>query len=665
MRLTSDILNVFKKILLIHGLFLLLMTLFRVFFFYYYNTETDLEEYFRDILDAFILGMRIDLTVVGYIQLPITLILIAVYYIKSVAIINFMRAFFKYYLFVMYTIVLLFLLSDFAFYSYFKEHINILYFGLFDDDTKALLVTMWENYNVIGLLSLLIIALGGIYWSISKIMNFQDKTVFFSLSFRVSIGIFLGMIALNVLVIRGTLGMYPLGKMIPNVSENRFINTLPQNGVRAFVSAYKVKQKFSKNKYDLMKQTGFDTNIEKAFKIHTHKNSINTADLLENIRYTTSLKEEAQKYNVVVLMVESFGMPILKYQSEQFDILGELKKHFDEDILLTNMISAGNGTISSLEALLLNNTHRPGSFPLSQSHYKQTSFEYSPAFLYKKAGYETFFIYGGDLTWRDLGNFVSYQGYDKIEGKQTIASHLEQQKKGESEYFHPWGIFDEYLYSDILKKLEQSDTKQFIFALSTNNHPPYNIPNGYKSKIKEYSEDLKNHISGNFDLAQQRFRSYAYALDQVGIFLNQLKKSKFKDNTIVVVTADNNTIDGIMKYDENHLFNSKNIPLYFYLPKTLHEQLEIDTTVTGSHKDIFPTLYNLTLSNTHYIAIGNNLFDKDIIHYGFNGSMVVSSKEGVKRFKNFDQKDAMLEYYKATLAVQEYLLQQYMKKNEK
>src|SRR5574344_2045274 len=90
---------------------------------------------------------------------------------------------------------------------------------------------------------------------------------------------------------------------------------------------------------------------------------------------------------------------------------------------------------------------------------------------------------------------------------QDIFSSIKVTKE-ESEYFHPWGIYDEYLYEHILNKLETSNKKEMILALSTNNHPPYNIPNGYKSKILNYSEDLKNHIIGDFDLAKQRFKSY-------------------------------------------------------------------------------------------------------------------------------------------------------------
>ncbi len=457
--------------------------------------------------------------------------------------------------------------------------------------------------------------------------------------------------------------MYPLGKMIPNISENDFINKISHNGFRAFTNALSARKKYLEKKYDLLEATGFKKNIEKAFEIYKENKNINRENLLENITYRTK-KLDDKEYNVVVIMVESFGMPILKYQSDKFNILGSLEKHFKKDTLLTNMISAGDGTISSLQALLLNIPHRPNSFAFSQSIYKQTSFKYTPAFLYKDEGYETSFIYGGDLTWRNLGNFIKYQGYDNIEGKISIYNSLENIDKEKDKYFHPWGIFDEYLYSHILKKLEDSHKKQFIVALSTNNHPPYNIPDDYKSKSLVYSDEIKKHITGDFSLAKQRFTSYAYAVDQVGIFLDKFKKSKFRDNTIVVITADNNTIDGIMKYDDNKLLNSKNIPLYFYLPKGLKDKLDVDTKVTGSHKDIFPTLYNLTLKDKKYIALGQNLFDKNVRHFGFNGSKIVSYGGKFKKYQNLKNKseDEMLNYYRANLAISEYLIKNEYKK---
>ncbi|WP_202904007.1 LTA synthase family protein [Aliarcobacter cryaerophilus] len=659
------VLNIIKKLFLIHILFLLFMTIFRVVFFTYYSELDNFSTFSFDILKMLFLGFRIDLTVIGYIQAIPTLVIIALYYLNNDKFFRIFQNFLIYYIFILYFIVTILLFADFGFYSYFKDHLNILFFGLFEDDTIALLQTFWENYSVIPLLSIYTFYLIFLFFIIKKIFkksNDNSKLIFI---IKIPVIFFICLVAFNFFIIRGTFGMYPLGKMIPNISTNEYINKMSQNGVRAFITAYDVRNKFKKSKIDYIKETGFDNNIVEAFKIHKNSTNIDEQNLLNNITYTTK-KVDNEDYNIVVIMVESFGMPILKYQSEEFDIMGNLKKHFEEDILFTNIISEGDGTIASLEPLLLNIPYRPNSFPFSQSDYAQTSFSFSPAFLYNNKDYNTSFIYGGDLTWRDLGKFVKYQGYQTVEGKQDIFASIDN-TKNKDKYFHPWGIYDEYLYNHILNKLEKSNHKEMIVALSTNNHPPYNIPNGYKSKILSYSEDLKNHITGDFALAEQRLKSYGYALDSVGSFLDKFKQTKFKDNTIVVITADNNTIEGIMKYDDNPIFTSKNIPIYFYLPQKLKEKLEIDTEVAGSQKDIFPTLYNLTLTDTKYLSIGNNLFDTIVPHYGFNGSMIVNSGDKVIKIDSLKEKsqDSMINYYKASLAVTEYLIKNYDKKGIK
>ncbi len=657
----SHTLNIFKKLIFAHIFLLIIMSLFRTIFFFYYSPLDKFNIFYLDIFKAFFLGLRIDLTVVGYIQVIPTIMLIILYYLKKESFLNFFSKFLIYYLFFCYLAVSLLAGADFGFYSYFKDHINILFFGLFDDDTSALLITFWQNYNVIFILSLFFIYSFFLFKVISFILNKENKYLKSFFGLKISFLIFTIIFVLNFLAIRGTLGMYPLGKMIPNVSENEFINKIPQNGFRAFTNAYGIRKKYLKREYDLIKETGYKNNIEKAFKDFKQTDNIDSKNLLNNITYKTK-KIDDNDYNIVLIMVESFGMPITKYNSESYNILGNLKKHFDEDILFTNFISSGDGTISSLEALLLNIPKRPNAFAFSQSIYKQTSFDYTAGFLYKKHDYETSFIYGGDLSWRNLGKFIKYQGYDNVQGKINIFNNIKNKTKEESEYFHPWGIFDEHLYSHILDKLEDSkNKKQFIFALSTNNHPPYNIPSDYKSKPLIYTDEIKEHITGDFELAEQRFKSYAYAIDQVGIFLDKFKKSEFAKNTIVVVTADNNTIDGIMKYDDNQLLNSKNIPLYFYLPKELKNKLKIDTSIAGSHKDIFPTLYNLTLKDENYISIGYNLFDYEAKHYGFNGSMIVNQKENIfklSKLKN-ETNNNLINYYKSSLAVTQFLINHY------
>lgn len=642
----------YSQSLMVGLLYMVSMTIFRICFFLYFNETNELFSY--DIFHAFFLGFRLDLTVLGY-----TLVLPFVFSIFAYIFDLKFYSLFKYYYFVIFILLLVLMGSDFGFYSFFKEHINILIFGLFDDDTTALIKTMWDNYPVVWILSIFFVVVCICYYLVNLIFKKTIKIDRFLWMKNMWI-LFPILSVLLFLMIRGTLGMYPLGKMLPNISTHAFINKVSQNSTRSFIRAYKLKSKYNRN-FDLIKNMGFENNIEEAFKIYTHK-SLLKKPLIDNLIKRTG-SNGVENLNIVVVMTESFGLPVSNYNSDKFDILGHMKKHFEDDILFRNFTSSGDGTIRSLEALILNIAHRPNSFPFSQSKNKQVSFDYTPAFIYKKRGYETTFIYGGDLTWRDIGAFISFQGYDHVEGKMDIKKGVGQ--KENMDYFHPWGIFDEFLFEYVEKKLKNAKKPQFIFVLTTNNHPPFNIPKQYKSKPLTIPPMLEKHLTSNKELAIKRFYSYQYAVDQEGIFLDKIASDpKLKDNTIVAVTADNNTIDGIMTYPDHELFNSKNIPFLLYLPKKLKSKVDMNATKHfGSQKDIFPTLFNLTLKNVDYYTIGNDLFSKDSDFVGMNGSGVVSTKD--QTINANTSNSPLAQYYKATLSVQEYLLQHYIKKAHK
>ena len=55
----------------------------------------------------------------------------------------------KYYYTIFFGFIVTLLCIDFGFYSYFQNHMNILMFGVFEDDTKALFSTIVENYPVV------------------------------------------------------------------------------------------------------------------------------------------------------------------------------------------------------------------------------------------------------------------------------------------------------------------------------------------------------------------------------------------------------------------------------------------------------------------------------------------------------------------------------------
>ncbi|MCX6076318.1 MAG: LTA synthase family protein [Campylobacterales bacterium] len=649
----SFFLNLLFSFLKLSLVLLVFMLASRLYLFLSYGASSSFT--ILELFNTFLLGLRLDASILAYVFAPAVLFTFIVWLLNLKFLQKYLYNFFRAYFVLFLSFLFLITFADLTYFSYFAEHATLMIFGVVDDDTEALVKTAFANYNIplVGVGVFLFFSL--FYFIIFKILKEQKKfSVLWNLPKQALF--FIAVIAVVVLLGRGSVGLFPLAKDIPDVSRDPFINKLSQTACYAMLNSYEQYTKSKSGNYDLITMAGYQGKIDKAFEVHTQNENINREDLLSNIRYKSSHNEAAKEKSphVVVVMVESFGTPILDYQSESFNIMGRLQKHFKEDTLFTNFISSSNGTIVSLEPLLLNITARPDSTSFAQSEYLNTSFKQASAKVYQDAGYETSFVYGGDLSWRNVGSFVSRQGFEHVDGRASIATSLGKDAKSIS---HDWGVFDEYLYNYVFEKLNNATKPQFIFVLTTNNHPPYTVPSDYKSNSLEIAQNLKEHITGDLELAKLRFKDYAYALDMAGAFLDRVKNSELSKKSVVAFTADNNTIEGIMKYDDYYT-QTKKIPFYIYLPPYLKPKEAIDTTLASSHKDIFPTLYNLTLDEKEYAAIGTNLLDKSRLHCGFNDAGVIIAKDG--GFKDgkaeSDEQKKCQEQYKATLAVTEYLI---------
>ena len=651
-----------RKIFLLQIIILLLLSGTRMLYIYLFAVDGFYKGYIADLISSLFFAVRLDISVLGYVSVLPLLLSILMLFFTNKTFFNKIKILLIWYFTMMYIIVFMIIFLDIAFFSYFGEHLNIMLFGFFDDDTLALVNIARENYNLPAIIIMIFIVIYMLFKLVKSVFTSRDDYKILSLGLTPLIGISILLVIVNFLAIRGTFGIFPIHKMVPDISTNIFINKLANNPVFSF--KYAINQYYINklDKYDLIKTSGYTGNIKQAFSDLSGIDIIDKNDLLLNITYKTKKRNEIEKQppHVVVIMVESFGMPILNYQTSSFNIMGHLKKHFDEDLLFTNFVSASNGTISSLEPLLLNLTARPLSTSYGQSKYLGVEFSQSAARVYQLKGYETNFVYGGDLSWRNVGSFFKRQGFDNVEGKMNILEGLNLNNNNST--VHDWGVFDEYAYSYIIKKLKNATTPQFIFLLTTNNHPPYRIQPNYKANSLIWSQKLNNSVVGDKKLITKRLYDYQYALDQAGIFMDSIKLSPLSQNTVVVITADNNTIEGNMHYD-NYLDTTKKIPFYLYAPKYILPKT-IDSNIPASHKDIFPTLYNLTLSEANYTSVGTDLLNQKILHCGFNDAGIIISRDGAFKWNkagSTEQKKCN-KNYNSTLAVTEYLIKSQLNK---
>jgi phosphoglycerol transferase MdoB-like AlkP superfamily enzyme len=586
------------------------MSAYRFIFFTHFGKGVDLRGFGFDILKAFFMGSRLDLSVIALINAPIVLIFVVIFILRKISLFKSFFSFLKYYYCILIGLILTMFCVDFNFYSYFQDHINILVFGLFEDDTMALIKTFYQNYNILLIGACVIFFFVAAFFVSKFVLKFKEYNFKFPNIF-VRIAASLLTLTFIAVAIRGTFAIRPIG-VYAAVSSNMFVNKIAINCFYTLGIAFKYRAK-EKNCINYVEKAGYKDNIRQAFSDFLGKN---ISDIQQNnpessLVFKTPYNDKAKnlKPNIIFILMESFGGDLIKYNSAKFNVLGGLKKHFDEDIIFYNFISEGSITIEAIEALFLNVVIRPNvSMFISQSKLAHRKYPFSSIFPYKKNGYKTIFMYGDNISWRNVGAFASNLGFDEV-----------LNEGGSFSFGSPrgvWGIYDECLFDSIFDSLSKENGRKFIFALTTTNHAPYSLPNNYKKLPLEIPTSLRDKIL-DIDDANKRFATYQYVNEMLSRLIDKIKKSKYSDNTIIAVTGDHN----FNAYQINSFLDKIRVPFYLYIPKSLKPQ-NIDTSVFGSHLDIMPTLYNLSLSNESYISEGINLFsskakDNSIVYKEF------------------------------------------------
>ncbi|MFC1501076.1 LTA synthase family protein [Elusimicrobiota bacterium] len=682
------ILSAIKKLIMFNSIFLAIMTLYRIIFFVKFANFAELEGLSKYIIEAFILGVRFDLRIVAYVNILVVLSILFIWATRKEKVFLVWASVLKYYYFVLYSFVFVVLFIDFGFYWYFKEHINILVFGLIEDDTMAVVKSGVQNPLFPIALTILVSVFALTFWSTSKISKSVAKSVEAP---KRNINIWVKIIFVVLLIVvesyfaRGSLKMFPLNPIDAEICTNDFINKLSLNGVITLRKATKFYLKNKKQKMDLVKKCGYENNIEKAFAdyLRTDIEKLNKKDLLSNLMRKTPYNQaiEQTKPHVVLIAMESFGSNLYKYSTDTFDMLGEFKKHIDSDYFFRKFLPSGIITIHAFESMVLNLPPRPYAPAITQSEYAFIDYPTTSTIPYKEQGYEIIFVSGSGLNWRGFNSFFPAQGYDKLIGGGSMAKSSESNE---------WGVYDEYLFNTLYKELTTNkDKPKFILAKTAGNHPPYSVPDSYKPKPMIMSENFRKVVRGDEEFAMKRFTTYQYANQKLGEFITKVKNSDLADSTIIAVTGDHNFWD-VFDYSADDQFYRYSVPFYIYVPDALKPK-NVDTEVWGSHLDIMPTLYNVSLSNKQYLAMGRNMLDKNEYHISYNIDGLILTEKGVVKHnfiknkntcftvpQDFNDKlipcdeDAsfaeQVQFYKASIAVTDYLIKrtyELSKQNEK
>lgn len=574
---------------------LLIQFLIRLAMYFLFGEAQAGSEYYSYLPDAFLMGLRFDFGVANYLLSPMLLLSFVLVLLRS----RFLWMIFEKLSF--YWLLFGFLATSFlsicnlTFYHYFKDHFNLLVFGLWEDDTVALVKSLWENEPILWELLLLSILVYLSYRSFRYFYQrerklssagFFKRAIFYVASFLV-----IGFGA------RGTfnLNMHPLHRMHTEISPYYFLNQLSFSPIYALGDALILGVEVRRKDYDLIESLGYKNNIKAAYGDLL---GIDIADVpedpMELLKYNSG-KKTGKAPHVVVIAMESWGSFWLEFDSDEYPILGKMKKHIGEDVFNLKFLPSGSGTYPSVTHWLLNMGTLPGV--AAAEKYINKDYITSAVKPFLNAGYETHYMYGGGLGWRNLSPFLYQLGFQELHGETKIKEFL-----GSKIETHPWGVFDEDLFSYLEQHLEKAQKPQLVFVLSTTNHPPFHVPSDYPEVKFEYPEKLQSRMTKASKTLQERLRAYRYSMDSLGNFMSWVKEGK--KNIIVAASGDHSFYESV-KFDPSDSIEWYGVPLYLYSSivfdkKTLEGKF-------GSHANIFPTVYDLALDNQDYYALNPSL----------------------------------------------------------
>lgn len=479
-------------------------------------------------------------------------------------------------------------------------------FGIVHDETKEILALIWQEYKPLQNLLVLLLLCGAALWLKSRLqaplvrkisrlpLVSPPQQLAFSALLLV---VFIGLIALA----RGSLSLFPLSKKTTHFSHDQMLNDLAINAPNHLYYALKNNDKNALDDPALthLQEAGYSSPEEAAKDLLFHgDNTAEGTPLLVN----SKAQLMGENPNIIFIMMESWSSHIL--QSDP-NLWGSFAKQHNQGALFMQHLSTRLGTSRFIESTLLNSA----LLDLSISPAQTMRLAHSNIQTLINSGYKAYIVSGGARSWLNHDSFWRSQGVSHYWDMSDIMKRYKVKKHSD------WGVHDEYTLAFAQEKaeqLQQQKTPFFLFVITTSNHPPHSVPRHYS---KQHSLPPLNpqyfareHQLKPEQIAQQ-LATLRYSTDQLGLFLQRLQQSRLHNNSILVATGDH-ILRGFYQYsNDSERVLAGAVPLYIQAPQQLLQGRQWNTHAPASHRDIFPTLYELAVPNAQYLKTGFNLLD--------------------------------------------------------
>ena len=564
--------------------YLVALTVFSVFRLILFITELgriDDNTPLRDILGAFIMGLRFDIVISGYIMalpyLALTILTIGGWNLRM------LRRVIFYFIIIGFGSSFLVCAADIPYFNQFFSRFSITAFEWINQSPDFVISMIleepsyWLSIIPFGIFLFLFYKALQIIWAdIDNLVHIKGEIV---TQILISV-FFLGLMFLGV---RGRIEeKSPIRIGTAYVFDNAFLNQLGLNPNFTFIRSYLDSKKPENKAIQLIPNEQAVKNVQKYLKI---KNTIGNSPIARKV---TTDSIEYPKYNIVLVIMESMSAEKMTRHGNAKKLTPFLDQLTNEGLYFENTYTAGIHTFNGIFSTLF-------SFP---ALFRQHPMKNSSMLTYngishalKQHGYNNIYFTTHDGQFDNAEGFLRANHFDSVISKENYPS----------EKIHTTlGVSDDYLFEysiPIINKLSKKTNPFFVTFMTASDHGPYYIPEYFSPK----SSEVKDQIVEYADWSLKKFVDLA-------------KKEPWYKNTLFVFIADHGSpIDGTyeMPLSYNHT------PLIFYNPNIIKTS-KVSSSIAGQI-DVFPTtmgLLNLSYTNN---TLGIDLLKEERPYIFFNG----------------------------------------------
>ena len=593
---------VFQEVLRLFLIFVLVFQIFRIAIYYSYRDLFNNLDFLK-LTESLFLGLRFDLSSTSILLFIPIVILIFPLRITGYL---FFRRFVVSVIYLELVAMIIFLTSDYMYFSFVKRHItNELLFLL--NDSEYLMTEV--SVKLLPIIFLLVLTV--LFYPLFLKATCPKKP-----EVQRSILSFVLILLVLIVVGRGGFQRKPIAVIDAYQYGSASQGHLILNGIFT-ASHFSISSKFIER-----------TAGEEKLYLDTLNLPVSTNPDYP-LERTNVQPGMSPKKNLVMIMIESLSFKYIDYLSgENYGVTPNIDRIASNGLVFENFFANGQRSVDGAQSILTGIPPLPGMPDITALSVNYSSLGQ----LASDNHYRTIFL---TTTLREsfsmdlIAGAAGFDDYHGLEDYPLLLNYIDAADR-------PLGWdYEAFMY--LLKQLEGEKSNYVAFVNASSDHTPF----------ARMQEPFNKYEHGT-DTEGGYLNMLHYTDWALGEFINEYKKRKDFEETIFIITADH----ALPHFQGVEPYGKFRIPLIIYSPKNISPGR---SQMFASQIDLFPTIIKLLDLDEKYSAIGKNILDteKSFAVVKDGALLGIFSKEGflvhnLKSVLEFQPADALSDEFTKT-----------------